>query len=187
VSDDILRQLAGLVQDRYFGKYRGIVRGHEQAPQRGRVSVEVPAVLGNLQVLAEICVPYAGDGTGLMLLPEVGSGCWVEFEGGDPSYPIWVGAFWGDGQMPDPMGGTNPRLLKTASCELRLDDGTRTLTALSDQGATLTLDGAGQMDAGATGGKVRVETGTAKLSKGQKGVEVNTAMTSINGGNLDVT
>ena len=25
---------------------------------------------------------------------------WVEFEAGDPSYPIWVGCFWADGQAP---------------------------------------------------------------------------------------
>lgn len=187
MTDDLLIQLAELVQNRFFGKYRGIVTGHELVPQRGRVEVQVPAVLGDTPVLAEICVPYAGDSTGLMLLPEVGSGCWVEFEGGDPSFPIWVGAFWGDGQLPDPMGGPNSRLLRSANAELRLDEGAQTLTAKSDQGGTLTLDAAATMNAGAMTGEVKAEMSAAKMTKGVKSVEVTDAMVSVNGGSLDVT
>jgi uncharacterized protein involved in type VI secretion and phage assembly len=32
---------------------------------------------------------------GMFTVPPVGSGVWVEFERGDPDYPIWVGGFWG--------------------------------------------------------------------------------------------
>jgi uncharacterized protein involved in type VI secretion and phage assembly len=28
-------------------------------------------------------------------VPPVGSGVWIEFEQGDPDFPIWVGTFWG--------------------------------------------------------------------------------------------
>ncbi len=41
------------------------------------------------------CVPIAGLQNGMMALPIIGSGVWVEFEQGDPDYPIWVGCFWG--------------------------------------------------------------------------------------------
>src|SRR6201999_3803994 len=34
-------------------------------------------------------------------LPEPGSGVWIEFEGGDVSYPIWVGGYWRQGEVPD--------------------------------------------------------------------------------------
>jgi uncharacterized protein involved in type VI secretion and phage assembly len=30
-----------------------------------------------------------------VVLPWVGSGVWIEFEQGNPNYPIWVGGFWG--------------------------------------------------------------------------------------------
>jgi hypothetical protein len=30
----------------------------------------------------------------------VGANIWVEFEGGDPDYPIWVGCFWGTDELP---------------------------------------------------------------------------------------
>ena len=29
------------------------------------------------------------------MVPPVGAGVWVEFEHGDPDYPIWVGCRWG--------------------------------------------------------------------------------------------
>jgi uncharacterized protein involved in type VI secretion and phage assembly len=28
-------------------------------------------------------------------MPQIGAGVWIEFEGGDPDYPIWSGCFWG--------------------------------------------------------------------------------------------
>jgi hypothetical protein len=29
------------------------------------------------------------------MVPQIGAGVWIEFEQGDPDYPIWVGCFWG--------------------------------------------------------------------------------------------
>jgi uncharacterized protein involved in type VI secretion and phage assembly len=41
------------------------------------------------------CVPLAGIQNGIYAVPIIGSGVWVEFEQGDPDYPIWSGCFWG--------------------------------------------------------------------------------------------
>src|SRR6185503_3191470 len=41
------------------------------------------------------CVPFAGKQSGVYVVPQVGAGVWVEFEQGDPDYPIWSGGFWG--------------------------------------------------------------------------------------------
>jgi uncharacterized protein involved in type VI secretion and phage assembly len=41
------------------------------------------------------CVPAAGINTGFFTVPMIGAGVWIEFERGDPDYPIWVGGFWG--------------------------------------------------------------------------------------------
>ena len=41
------------------------------------------------------CVPWAGINTGMFMVPPIGAGVWVEFERGDPDYPIWVGGYWG--------------------------------------------------------------------------------------------
>ncbi len=31
----------------------------------------------------------------MFAVPPVGSGVWIEFEQGDPDYPIWTGGWWG--------------------------------------------------------------------------------------------
>jgi uncharacterized protein involved in type VI secretion and phage assembly len=44
------------------------------------------------------CVPLAGPTgppMGVYLVPPIGAGVWIEFEKGDPDYPIWVGCRWG--------------------------------------------------------------------------------------------
>ena len=36
-----------------------------------------------------------GPPMGVYMVPPIGAGVWVEFEQGDPDYPIWVGCRWG--------------------------------------------------------------------------------------------
>lgn len=80
----------------YFGKYRGLVLNNIDVEQRGRLLVQVPDVLGlGLSSWAMPCVPMAGIQMGAYFVPLIGSGVWVEFEGGNPDYPIWTGGFWG--------------------------------------------------------------------------------------------
>ncbi|OYT97076.1 MAG: baseplate assembly protein [Pseudomonas sp. PGPPP3] len=81
---------------RYFGKYRGMVLNNVDPMQIGRLQVQVPDVAGLIpSSWAMPCVPLAGKQSGLFVLPAIGSGVWVEFEHGDPDYPIWVGGFRG--------------------------------------------------------------------------------------------
>jgi hypothetical protein len=64
--------------------------------QMGRLQLQVPDVLGPaISSWAMPCVPFAGKQGGVYVVPQVGAGVWVEFEQGDPDYPIWVGGFWG--------------------------------------------------------------------------------------------
>jgi uncharacterized protein involved in type VI secretion and phage assembly len=83
----------------YFGKYRGTVIQNIDPEQRGRLQLMVPDVLGPLpSSWAEPVVPLAGPTgppMGVYLVPPIGTGVWVEFEHGDPNYPIWAGCRWG--------------------------------------------------------------------------------------------
>jgi uncharacterized protein involved in type VI secretion and phage assembly len=85
--------------ERFFGKYRGTVLNNVDPLGVGRLLVEVPDVLTLVpSSWAQPCVPLAGPtGTpmGVYLMPPIGAGVWVEFEKGDPTYPIWVGCRWG--------------------------------------------------------------------------------------------
>jgi len=83
-----------------FGKYRGIVSDNNDPLQKGRIKVRVPDVLGDLENWAVPCVPCSGKGPGTFALPEPGAGVWVEFEKGDPSFPIWSGCYLDNGGVP---------------------------------------------------------------------------------------
>ena len=81
---------------KYYGKYRGTVVNNIDPMQIGRILVMVPDVSGLIPTSwAMPCVPIAGKQMGTYFVPQVGAGVWVEFEQGDPDYPIWVGGFWG--------------------------------------------------------------------------------------------
>lgn len=81
---------------RFYGKYRGTVINNVDPMQIGRVQVMAPDVSNvMLSSWAMPCVPVAGINMGLFTVPLIGAGVWVEFEQGDPDYPIWVGGFWG--------------------------------------------------------------------------------------------
>lgn len=81
---------------RYYGKYRGVVFNNIDPEQRGRIMAMVPDVLGlTPSSWALPCVPMAGKQQGVFMVPQLGAGVWIEFEQGDPDYPIWTGGFWG--------------------------------------------------------------------------------------------
>ena len=81
---------------KYYGKYRGTVLQNVDPLQMGRIQVIVPDVSAVLpSSWAMPCVPIAGKQMGSYFVPQIGSGVWVEFEQGDPDYPIWTGCFWG--------------------------------------------------------------------------------------------
>lgn len=80
----------------FFGKYRGTVINNIDPLQTGRIQAMVPDVSALLPTTWALpCVPIAGKQMGSYFVPQIGAGVWIEFEHGDPDYPIWVGGFWG--------------------------------------------------------------------------------------------
>jgi hypothetical protein len=81
---------------RYFGKYRGMVINNIDPMFMGRIMAMVPDVLGVIpSSWAMPCFPVAGIQNGMFTVPIIGSAVWIEFEQGDPDYPIWTGCFYG--------------------------------------------------------------------------------------------
>ena len=79
-----------------YGKYRGTVMNNVDPEQIGRIQAIVPGVEGFLpSSWAMPCLPWGGINTGMFTVPAMGAGVWIEFERGDPNYPIWTGCFWG--------------------------------------------------------------------------------------------
>ena len=109
--------------NQFFGKYRGKVENNLDPMQLGRIQVSAPAVLGDGSLSwAMPCVPYAGSGVGLFAMPPVGAGVWVEFEGGDPDYPIWSGCFWGVGEVPALPAIAQTKVFKTDGVTMTFSD-----------------------------------------------------------------
>jgi uncharacterized protein involved in type VI secretion and phage assembly len=77
--------------------YRGTVVNNVDPLQTGRIMAMVPDVSGLTPTTwAMPCVPIAGKQMGVFMVPQIGSGIFVQFEGGDPDRPVWVGGWWGD-------------------------------------------------------------------------------------------
>ena len=129
--------------DRFYGKYRGLVADTQDPLQLGRIQVNVPEVLGEAQSgWALPCAPYGGSQCGFFAIPPVGAGVWVEFEAGDPSRPIWVGTWWGTGDVPtDESGSTAQTTTKILRSDLglvvSLDDSKSTITLSDSTGVNL--------------------------------------------------
>ncbi|AFY57588.1 hypothetical protein Riv7116_5192 [Rivularia sp. PCC 7116] len=122
----------------FWGKYRGKVTGSKDPLHLGRVQIEVPAVLGEgRKSWAMPCTPYAGKDIGWFTVPPVGTNIWVEFEGGDPDYPIWSGCFWNENELPKNAQVDEPDKVQV----FKTDGVTVTISNLgSNKGLTIEVD-----------------------------------------------
>ncbi len=182
---DLTATLMEWVRSKHFGKYRGVVVDNQDPAKLGRLKVKVPSVLDTLEVWAMPCVPYAGPSVGLVSLPPKQAGVWIEFEGGDPSYPIWVGCFWHKGEIPE-GGQPDVKIWKTDSLTLKLDDSAdeMTLTNSSNAEVTLALDITAQ-----SAGQAKLTVGPAGVVSEQgpaHKVEVTTASVRVNNGAMEI-
>jgi hypothetical protein len=167
-DDRALEDVLDRLRSRFYGKYRGIVSSVDPATMR--IKALVPSVLGDRETgWCMPCVPYAGPKTGFAFLPATGSGVWIEFEGGDVSYPIWVGGYWREGEFPVGVA-QNVRVIATAaSLTVKLDDDQGEITLSDQNGNTVTLGKSG-----------------VKLANGQESVVVSSSSVSVNEGALEV-
>jgi hypothetical protein len=72
---------------RYGGVYRATVIDNLDPSQANRLHVQVPDVLGAEAVWAAA----ASSLSSVSELPSIGTGVWVQFDGGDASHPEWTG------------------------------------------------------------------------------------------------
>jgi len=152
----------------YYGKYRGSVVDVDASTMR--LKATVPSVLGDVTSgWCEPCVPYAGPSVGVVMLPEVGSGVWIEFEGGDLSYPIWVGCYWRQGEFPS-NANADVKAIYTTTGSLEFDN----------NGSKVTLQDASQHTAVIDSNGVTLTGGSGKVAVGASSV-------SVNDGALEVT
>ena len=108
----------------FFGKYRGSVVNNVDPMQIGRIQAMVPDVSNTmLSSWAMPCVPVAGIQTGEFAVPPIGAGVWIEFEHGDPDYPIWTGCYWGSAAEVPALAQTIPPGLSGFAVQTMLMNG----------------------------------------------------------------
>jgi len=162
INETAIMDALNRLQHRYYGKYRGVVTDVDDTTMR--IKATVPAVLGEVTSgWCSPCVPYAGDQVGIAFLPEVGSGVWIEFEGGDVSFPVWTGCYWRTGEIPPDAKAKVKAIVTVAGHKILLDDdgGTVTITDSNSNKITLSSDG------------ITLERGSQKVVVSDSKVDVN--------------
>jgi hypothetical protein len=87
---------------RFYGVYRGVVADTRDPLAKNRIRVQVPQVLSD-QVTGWAW-PISSPSNTQVVVPAVGDGVFIMFEGGDPSFPLWSGKFSGEvAATPDPV------------------------------------------------------------------------------------
>jgi uncharacterized protein involved in type VI secretion and phage assembly len=139
--ENLLVEVAEFIRDRFFGKYRGVVTDVDDPDNLGRIRASVPEIYGDEvdSPWALPCVPFAGQDHGLILLPEVGDGVWIEFEAGDISRPIWSGTWWASGEMPACGTASSRALVTSGGHKIILDDENGKLQLIHSGGAEMTM------------------------------------------------
>ena len=164
----------------FYGKYRGVVTDNSDPMMLGRVRARVPDVTGNAESgWAMPCAPAGGKSTGFFAVPTTGAGVWIEFEHGDPDYPIWSGCWWGgQSEMPSKLLSPPPPSKK--------------MMLITEGGHSILLD-----DTAGSGGITLQTSGGAKIVLGDQGIEIDNgkggkvklsgSQVSINDGALEVS
>ena len=167
-NDAALIDVLDRLRNRFFGKYRGVVTDVDADTLR--IKASVPAVLADQPTgWCRACVPYAGPSMGFAFLPEIGAGVWIEFEGGDVSYPIWTGCFWHDGEQPSEATASVRVIVTRSGHSILLDDDGVTIT-ISDQ----------------NNNTVKLGPDGVTLEHGGNSVAIGDAEVNINDGALEV-
>ena len=166
------------MNERFYGKYRGVVTDNQDTEDLGRIRARVPDVLGDRESgWAYPCAPFGGNGLGFFSVPDQGAFVWIEFEQGDTARPIWSGCWWGTkDQRPDLLMSAAPDklLIKTkAGHSILLDD--------SQGSGGISLETA-------DGQKIVINSQTIEIDNGNGAtLKLTNNQVSINDGALEVT
>lgn len=167
-----------MMSNSFYGKYRGTVTDNKDPENRGRIRAKVSDVFGDKESSWALpCAPFGGKGLGFFALPAIDAGVWIEFEHGDPEFPIWSGCWWGSAaEMP-------PVLLSPPYKKLMIK---------TEEGHSILLDdtsGIGGITLETSSGQKIVMNATGiEIDNGQGGsIKLTGPQVSINDGALEVT
>lgn len=109
---------------KYYSAYRGHVMDNEDPEGLGRIKVVVPSVTSRT-THPEWAYPrdsFSGNDYGIQILPMKGDVVMVEFEHGNPNFPIWTHAHFTENQKPEEFINARIYGFKTPSGQLIIVD-----------------------------------------------------------------
>jgi uncharacterized protein involved in type VI secretion and phage assembly len=160
-------------EGRFYGKFRGVVSDNSDPSNLGRIRAKVADVFGEEESgWAMPSVPYAGSQVGLFLIPPTNASVWIEFEHGNPDYPIWTGCFWADNEVPVSPASADKKVLKTGAGTITLDD---------TQGSnSVTIETTSSL-------KIKMDQQGIEISNGSQKIMISSSSVSVNDGALEVS
>jgi uncharacterized protein involved in type VI secretion and phage assembly len=160
-------------EGRFYGKFRGVVSDNSDPSNLGRIRAKVADVFGEEESgWAMPSVPYAGSQVGLFLIPPTNASVWIEFEHGNPDYPIWTGCFWADNEVPVSPASADKKVLKTGAGTITLDD---------TQGSnSVTIETTNNL-------KIKMDQQGIEISNGSQKIMISSSSVSVNDGALEVS
>lgn len=169
--------------DQYFGKYSGIVKDNRDDDKLGVVGVSVPTVFPADEVVpARAALPF-----GMYFVPENDTRVWVEFEGGDPEFPLWTGVQHAAGTFAAEAAKNPPtiRAFKTVTGHLLIfddTDGSESVVLTDGKNAhKLTFDKDGiKLTDGKNNHVITLDSNGIKVTDGKNSHEIEMSSSAVN-------
>ena len=152
------------------GVMTGLVTENNDAEGLCRVRVSYPWHDNPLESYwARLAMPMAGNGRGLVLIPEVGDEVLVAFERGDLRFPYILGSLWNSKERP-PLSNSDGKndkreLVSRKKHYLLFDDGANGVVELAhERGRKITFDDQGFVVQDENGNAVKVDSNSGAMT-----------------------
>ena len=174
----------------FFGVYVGLVTSVEDPDGLGRVRVRLPWTTdpegSPYDTWARVATVMAGNNRGTWFIPEPDDEVLISFEGGDPRYPIVIGALWnGQDAPPERMNQNNDirSITSRSGIKVTFDD--------TDGAVQFTIETPGGQRINCADSPASIEIIDANgntIEMSSSGININAAMTlSINATTVDIS
>lgn len=126
----------------FLSIYRALVTNNDDPENMGRIQVIIPGIIEedlNLWILP--AGNFGGKNYGVHVMPPIGSVVYIQFEMGDPSKPLWIHGYHGQGEIPDEYGRPEHYWFMTpGGATVEIDDGKQEITINDHHGNSVELN-----------------------------------------------